>query len=238
MIDTIMLFAAGLGNRMRHLTENNPKTLIPILGKPILHYALGLCTSYPFKKIVINTHYLHEQIAESIEDFKDSCLNCPEIVIVYEEELLETGGGVKNAINELGNKPIFALNTDIILNSKSNIFEYMIKKWKPKEMDFLLLMEKYNKAIGYSGRGDFDLDKKGKLIRPDKEENYQYVYTGLQILNPEKVARHPLKIFSLREYYLNSERVVGIKGRGIKWYHVTSPEDIVEVEMEMISNKS
>ena len=62
-----MLFAAGLGNRMRHLTENNPKTLIPILGKPILHYALGLCTSYPFKKIVINTHYLHEQIAESIE---------------------------------------------------------------------------------------------------------------------------------------------------------------------------
>jgi len=238
IIDTIMLFAAGLGNRMRHLTENSPKTLIPILDKPILHYALELCASYPFKKIVINTHYMHEKINESIEEFKLTRPNFPEIVIIYEEELLETGGGVKNAINELGDKPIFTLNTDIVLKSKENIFEYMLSKWSPERMDFLLLMQQYEKSVGYSGRGDFDLDSNGGLIRPDKEENYQYVYTGLQILKPERIARHPLKIFSLREYYLNSERVIGIESKGIKWYHVTNPEDIVNVEMAMLSDKS
>ncbi|MDC0865044.1 nucleotidyltransferase family protein [Rickettsiaceae bacterium] len=238
IIDTIMLFAAGLGNRMRHLTENSPKTLIPILDKPILHYALELCASYPFKKIVINTHYMHEKINESIEEFKLIHPDFPEIVIIYEEELLETGGGVKNAINELGDKPIFTLNTDIVLKSKENIFEYMLSKWSPERMDFLLLMQQYEKSVGYSGRGDFDLDSNGGLIRPDKEENYQYVYTGLQILKPERIARHPLKIFSLREYYLNSERVIGIESKGIKWYHVTNPEDIVNVEMAMLSDKS
>ena len=94
MIDTIMLFAAGLGNRMRHLTENSPKTLLPILGKPILHHALELCKSYPFKKIVINTHYLSKQVKESIEEFKKANPDMPEIVVVYEEELLETGGAI------------------------------------------------------------------------------------------------------------------------------------------------
>lgn len=72
MIDTIMLFAAGLGNRMRHLTENNPKTLIPIpiLGKPILYHALDLCTTYPLKKIVINTHYLHKKFKNRLKNIK------------------------------------------------------------------------------------------------------------------------------------------------------------------------
>ena len=81
MIDTIMLFAAGFGNRMRHLTENSPKTLIPILGQPMLHHALSLCRSYPFKRIVINTHYLHDQISKSIENFQELNPSFPEIII-------------------------------------------------------------------------------------------------------------------------------------------------------------
>lgn len=236
MIDTIMLFAAGLGNRMRHLTENSPKTLIPILGKPILHYALELCKSYPFKKIVINTHYLHNKIEESTKAFKKNNPDFPEIVIIYEEELLETGGAIKNAFNILGDKPIFTLNTDIVLQSEYNIFEYMIAKWNPEQMDFLLLMQDYNKAVGYSGHGDFDLDASGALRRPDKEGNYEYMYAGLQILKPAKVARHPLKIFSLREYYLNSDKVLGMKARDVRWYHATSPEDLVDIEMDMLAH--
>lgn len=237
MIDTIMLFAAGFGNRMRHLTENNPKSLIPILDKPILHHVLELCKSYPFKKVVINTHYLHKKIEKSIEDFKENNLDFPEIVIVYEEELLETGGAIKNALNVLGGKPIFTLNTDTVLQSEHNIFEDLIKKWDSEKMDFLLLMQPYNNAIGYSGHGDFDLDKKGRLIRPDKEENYEYMYTGLQILKPRKVAKHPLRIFSLREYYLNSDKVIGIPAKNVRWYHATRPEDLIDIEMDLLAHE-
>ena len=148
MIDTIMLFAAGLGNRMRHLTENSPKTLLPILGKPILHHALELCRSYPFKKIVINTHYLSKQVEKSIEDFKEENPDMPQIVIVYEEELLETGGAVKNAHNILGDEPIFTLNTDIVLRAEYNIFEFMLKNRDKYKMDFLLLMQPYEDSVG------------------------------------------------------------------------------------------
>ena len=71
-IDTIMLFAAGFGSRMKHLTENSPKSLIPVLGKPILHYALDLCKTFPFKKIVINTHYLPEKINSSLDHYRNN----------------------------------------------------------------------------------------------------------------------------------------------------------------------
>ncbi len=236
MIDTIMLFAAGFGNRMRHLTQNSPKTLIPVLGKPILHHALESCKSYPFKRVVINTHYLHDQIKNSILSFQKNNPDFPEIIILYEEELLETGGAVKNAYKYLGQNPIFTLNTDIILKSKHNIFETMVAKWNASEMDFLLLMQPYRKAVGYSGHGDFDLDEQGNLLRPDKSENYDYMYAGLQMLKPQKIAKHPLKIFSLREYYLNSDMVKGVPAKGARWYHATSPEDLVDIEMDMLAH--
>ena len=238
MIDTIMLFAAGLGNRMRHLTENSPKTLLPILGKPILHHALELCKTYPFKKIVINTHYLNKQVEQSIKDFQKANPNFPEIVIIYEEELLETGGAIKNAHDILGSEPVFTLNTDIVLQAEYNIFDFMLKTWNKDKMDFLLLMQPYKDSVGYTGHGDFDLDKDGKLIRPDKQENYEYMYAGLQILKPEKVAKHPLRIFSLREYYLNSDKVVGLAAHDTRWYHATKPEDIINIEMDMLAHEN
>lgn len=238
MIDTIMLFAAGLGNRMRHLTENSPKTLIPILGKPILHHALELCKSYPFKKIVINTHYLNEQVEQSIKDFQEANPNFPEIVIIYEEELLETGGAIKNAYKILGKEPVFTLNTDIVLQAEYNIFDFMLETWDKDKMDFLLLMQPYKNSVGYTGYGDFDLDTARKLVRPDKQENYEYMYAGLQILKPEKVAKHPLRIFSLREYYLNSDKVIGLAAHDARWYHATKPEDIINIEMDMLAHEN
>ena len=237
MIDTIMLFAAGLGNRMRHLTENNPKTLIPILGKPMLHYALELCKFYPFRQVVINTHYLHDQICESIECFKKLNPDFPEIIIIYEEELLETGGAIKNAKDQLGDNPIFTLNTDIVLKADYNIFTDMIERWDPNIMDFLLLMQKYDSAVGYTGHGDFDLFADGRLSRADKKDNYDYMYAGLQILKPLKIAKHPLKVFSLREYYLNSDMVRGTAAKdSTRWYHATTPDDLINIEMDMLSN--
>jgi MurNAc alpha-1-phosphate uridylyltransferase len=193
--------------------------------------------AYPFKRVVINTHYLHDQISNSIENFQKLNPSFPEIIIIYEQELLETGGAIKNAQEQLGKNPIFALNTDIVLKSDYNIFTDMTKQWNPEEMDFLLLMQKYNRAVGYSGHGDFDLLADGKLLRQDKEGNYDYMYAGLQILKPQKIAKHPLRVFSLREYYLNSDKVRGIAAKdSTRWYHATTPEDLVDIEMDMLAH--
>ncbi len=237
-IDTIMLFAAGLGSRMKHLTENSPKSLIPVLGKPILHHVLDLCKTYPFKKIIINTHYLHEQIESSLNKYRYNNPNFPEITIIYEEELLETGGAIKNAKEFIGNNPIFTLNTDTILQVNYNIFTDMIKMWDTQTMDFLLLMQPYDKAVGYSGRGDFEIDKDGKLSRPNISGNYSFMYAGLSIVKPSKIAENPLKIFSLKEYYLNSYRVFGIKAKDAKWYHASRPEDLIDIETDMLAYKN
>lgn len=237
MIDTIMLFAAGLGNRMRHLTKNSPKSLIPILGKPILHYSLELCCKHNFKKIIINTHYIHTKINDAIKEFQEANPNCPEITTIYEEELLETGGAVKNAQKLIGNKPLFTLNTDVILKSNANLFRALEEKWNPEKMEFLLLMQPTNEAVGYTAHGDFELLEDGRISRPDIQEDYQYVYSGLQILNPERVFNNPLKIFSLREYYLNGDKIHGTVIDGTKWYHASSPEDVVDIEVSMLAHE-
>ena len=236
MIDTVMLFSAGLGNRMRHLTENSPKSLIPILGKPILHYALELCLKHPFKKIVINKHYLHERIEESVQEFiaNNRDKDLPEIVTIYEEELLETGGAIKNAIDIIGNSPLFTLNTDVIIKSTDDIFKKLENSWDSERMEFLLLLRPTHKIDNYDGYGDFDLLEDGRVSRRDTLEKYPYVYTGLQILNPRRIAKNPLKIFSLREYYFNSNKVFGVSIDGIKWYHASCPEDIVDIELTML----
>lgn len=234
MIDTIMILAAGHGSRMRHLVENQPKCLIQILEKPILHYVLEFTCNHPFQKIIINTHYLHDQITDAVNRFKKEYKPKAEIIIIHEPELLETGGAIKNAINLLGAAPIFTLNSDVIIKSETNLFQKMQDNWNQEKMDFLLLLQPFEESIGYRGHGDFEIAADGKLYRPDTEENYSYMYTGLSILKPELINKNPLKIFSLKEYYLNSNKVFGISVPGTKWYHATRPEDIVDIEFALM----
>ena len=83
--------------------------------------------------------------------------------------------------------------------------------------------------------GDFEMDRYGRLSRPDIEGNYSFMYTGLSILKPATIAKNPLKIFSLKEYYLNSQNIFGIKAKDALWYHASRPEDLVEIEIDMLA---
>lgn len=228
-----MLFAAGLGTRMGYLTKDTPKSLLKIHGKPILHYALDLCASYPFKKIVINTHYFPEAIEAFLKEYKDHNPACPQIITIHEEVLLETGGAIKNAIKIFGNKPIFTLNTDVILQVNYNVFEDMMDKWDPKKMDFLILLQPTDKAIGYTGLGDFQIDAEGNLSRPEIKGSYDFMYAGLVLLKPDLIAQNPLIKFSLKDYYLKLDRVHGVQAKNARWYHATSPDDLAEIEREL-----
>lgn len=235
-----MIFAAGKGTRMGSLTRELPKSLIPIAGSPILHHSLKHAITYPFKKIIINSHYLYLQIHESIEAFKakHQHIELPEIIEINEPELLETGGAVKNALGVLGDKPIFTLNSDIIIKSNSNVFEYMNQQWNPELMDFLLLLQPFEKAVGYRGDGDFELLSNGQVSRVITASHYNYMYAGLSIVKPTVIAENLARVFSLKDYYLACERVYGtcIPGEGFMWYHATTPEDVKAIEQAIKNN--
>lgn len=229
-IDTIMVFAAGLGSRMRHLTETEPKSLIKIGGKPILEYTFNLVEKYPFSRVVVNTHYHAEHIMSFINGYKWKNIT-PRVYIVHEEKLLAQAGGVHNAKPFFNGKSIFTLNSDVIMDIKENPFERMIKQWQPDKMDFLLLMQPFDKAVGYRGQGDFEIATDGKLYRPESQP-YQYMYAGLTILKPEIIRPDPI---SLAEYYLREPKVYGTVIEGMEWYHATSPEDISVIETALLN---
>lgn len=234
VVDTIMLFAAGRGTRMQHITGGGtPKPLVNILGKPMLHYALDLCKVYPFKKIVVNTHYLPDKVEASLEEYRRNNPQFPQILTIYEQELRETGGAVKNAQDILGDNPVFTLNTDVILQTDYNVFEDMLENWDPAKMNFLLLVQPYGSAAGYGSRGDFEMDQTGRLTRPDSMDGYPFMYAGLTLLKPDQVRQDPRQIFSLRDYYFNDKKVFGILAKEAGWYHATSPEDLAIIENEL-----
>lgn len=224
-IDTLLIFAAGFGKRMKHVTENLPKPLIEIQNKPMLYHILESATKHGFKKIFINTHYLHNQINLAIEQFQRDNSHCPDIQILHEEVLLDTGGTVKNGIQYFGDQPIITHNADIILKGDEDYFAKLKSSWNPSVMDFLLLIHDTKKAIGYVGKGDFEIDHNSILIKPKDRDFYKYMYTGVAILKPSLIVQNPKEIFSLQEYYDNPEKIYGVTHKGT-WCHVSCPEDI------------
>ncbi len=227
-----MIFAAGLGKRMGELTKIKPKPLMDIGGKPLLRRILESAVTYNFKKIVINTHIFSDQIEETVRIFEKENVGpyMPKIITVHEEILLETGGGIKNAINILGEEPIFVMNGDSLTKSGYNIFEYLENKWESGKMDFLLSLIDKSRAVGYKGKGDFELSSNGTINRPLGLSEYRYVYSGLCILNPKAIYDCPKEIFSLKELFFSSQKIYGLVPPGLIYGHLTGPEDLLSVE--------
>ena len=237
-METIIIFAAGRGTRMEEATRAVPKSLLEIHNKPLLQYALESTEQYKFDRIIINTHYLHKQIEEFIRAFVAKYPNFPEIILEYEKEPLETGGTVKKLakLYDLGEK-VFTLNSDVIMRSDSNLFEDLNSKWDASKMDLLLLLQDTDEAFGYVGSGDFYLNADGTIHR-NREAPYPCMFTGMQMLNPQKIAQIPEDIFSLRECYpqigkfsqILEVRAIQMDGQ---WYHATRPQDLLEIEKHL-----
>ncbi len=230
-IDTIMIFAAGRGSRMSSLTDNKPKTLLEISNKPILYHILELINTYQFKRIIINTHYLSKQIEQAVAKFKSSRFVSAEIILINQDEMLENGGAVKNAADYFNDKPIFTINGDVIIKAKQNVFDIMQASWQPEYMDFLLLLQDTEKAVGYKGRGDFEIDESRRLSRPVQNHDYKFMYTGLNILKPDLIKLNQQKKFSLLDYYINPDsRLYGELLSESRWYHANRPQDLIAIE--------
>jgi MurNAc alpha-1-phosphate uridylyltransferase len=228
-----MLFAAGLGTRMRPLTEHTPKALIELADKTILDYAIDALDAAGVERIVVNTHHLADKIASHLDARRARGAQKAELVRVHEPVLLETGGAIVNALAWLGDEAFFTANMDMVwLDAREaplSAIERMRRAFDPDVMDALLLLQPRSRTVSYGGPGDFGLNAAGELTRGSERP---FVYASLQLIHPRLFQARALAPFSLRELWFAGQRSDGSLARihGIvhtgDWLHVGSPGEL------------
>jgi MurNAc alpha-1-phosphate uridylyltransferase len=222
-IKSAMVFAAGRGERMQPITTSCPKPLVSIKGRSMLDRAVKHLLAVGIEKVVINTHHLAEQLQDYIAHLQAVY---PEIMWIesYEEDLLETGGGVVHALKHLGEEPFYTVNSDVMWVDGDVPALLRLEAQYHPDKDGLLLLYPVKDAVGYRGDGDFDLDGAGVLLRP-AQGVLPYVYAGVSIVHPRMLQGRTAEPFSLGEFYrqVNHEGVVkhigGLVHDGV-WCHV------------------
>ena len=223
-----MILAAGLGERMRPLTENLPKPLIEVRGRSLIETILDRLEMAGVPEVVINLYYLGELIEARLAGRAG-----PRITFSREATRLETGGGVRKALPLLGAEPFFAINGDVCwLDGCTAALRRLAEAWNEAEMDALLLLHPTVHAVGYDGPGDFVLGPEGRLRRRREQEVAPFVFSGIQMLHPRLFETTPEGPFSLNLVYdkaAEAERLWGLRHDG-DWFHIGTPENLRDVE--------
>jgi MurNAc alpha-1-phosphate uridylyltransferase len=206
------------------MTLIKPKPLHLIGERTMLDHALDKLVEVGIERVVVNTHYLAEQIETHLQSRHDI-----EIIISREDELLETGGAIAKTLSYYDNKPFFALNADLPwIDGSQPSLQRMQTFWDPERMDVLLLLMQTKKAKGFDPtKGDYVLEKEGRIWRKNSAPPRPYVYVSAQILKPELFLHPPAKVFSNSQLWDSAEiknRLYGIEHDG-SCYHVGTPED-------------
>lgn len=221
-----MVLAAGLGTRMRPLTLTRPKPLIAVAGRTMLDRALDRLRTAGVGRIVVNAHWLAPLLADHVAGQSD-------ITLSPEAEVLETGGGVVNALPLLGEDPFYVVNSDIIWTDGAvPALERLARTWDDSRMDAVLLLVPTDRAMGYDGVGDFFLDPSGIPTRRGDRTGAPLLFSGVQILAPRLFAGLAPTRFSLNLVYdraLAAGRLAAIIHDG-GWYHVGTPDALEPTE--------
>ena len=221
LIKRAMVLSAGFGKRLRPITETTPKPLVRLRGRSLLDRVLDRLEAAGVDEVVVNLHHLGDKIEAHLADRIE-----PRIVFSHEEdEILETGGGVKKALPLLGDAPFFVCNADVCwLDGRAPAL---------LRLDALLLMEAMADAVGYDGRnGDYFMTPEGQLRRRGERQMAPFLFAGVQLLHPRLFRRAPEGPFSLNALYDRAEkggRLWGLRHDG-EWFHVGTPDNLREVE--------
>ncbi|MBP6555645.1 MAG: nucleotidyltransferase family protein [Novosphingobium sp.] len=224
--DTAMVMAAGKGTRMMPLTADRPKPLVKVAGTTLLDHVLDQLRSAGVGKIVVNVHYLPDQIeahlAAHAADFA--------VTISDERELLrDTGGGLIQALPKIGADPFYCVNADNWwVDEGGNALIDMAEAWDAERMDVLMLVVPFERAGNTQGLGDFDMDPDGRLSRGGPRRQRPYVWTGIQMMSKAVVCDPPQDVFSTNIFWdraIAKGRCYGLVHDG-QWYDVGYPAAI------------
>jgi MurNAc alpha-1-phosphate uridylyltransferase len=233
--DHAMVLAAGLGTRMRPVTDGMPKPLVPVAGKPLLDHVLDKLADAGVGDAVVNVHYFAEQIEQHLASRR-----APRITISDERrELLNTGGGVRAALRFLGTAPFFLLNSDTLwIDGVEGNLGRLAHAFDPARMDALLLLAPTATSVGYVGRGDFAMDPAGLLRRRREREVVPFVYAGAAVLAPRMFVDAPDGPFSLNLLFdraIAAGRLCGLRLDGV-WMHVGTPDAVAAAEAAILKS--
>jgi MurNAc alpha-1-phosphate uridylyltransferase len=231
-ITTAMLLAAGLGTRMKPLTDTKPKPLIEVGGRTLVDRVLDKLVTQGVTRAVVNVHHFADQMTAHLSKRKDI-----EIVISDERALLlETGGGVIKALPLLGDDPFFVVNTDVTWATVGDTtFRRMADAYNPETMDALLLLADMGATLGFRGAGDFYLGHDGQLVRRGERPTAPYVFAGTHITRANLLRGYKPEPFSANIYWNAMGRAGRLYGTVMApfWMHVGDPAGRDEAEARL-----
>lgn len=229
-----MVLAAGIGARLRPVTETIPKPLVEINGRTLLDHAIDRLALVGVERVVVNVHYKARMVAVQL-----SRRDTPRIEVSEEPELLDTGGGVKRALPLLDDA-FFVVNSDVFwLNSKDDALLRLTSEFDPDHMDAVLLLQRTVTAVGYEGSGDYFLDASGKPRRRGEHEVAPYLFAGIQLLHRRLFDGIPDRIFSLVRLFDRAEQAgrLGAIVHDGEWYHIGTPEGLAATRERLSSHR-
>lgn len=230
-----MVLAAGLGTRLRPVTDTLPKPLVELNGQTLLDHAVDRLGAVGVQHVVVNIHYMAAKMAAQLARRKAP----PQIEIFEEPELLETGGGVANALRSLG-EMFFVVNADVFwLDGKDPALFRLAQAFDPERMDAVLLLQRTESAVGYDGSGDYLLDPAGKPRRRHEREIAPFLFAGIQLLHRRLFDNWPQRTFSLVRLFDRAEeagRLRAIAHDG-EWYHIGTPAGLAATRERLASHR-
>ena len=228
---TTMILAAGFGTRMQRLTNNTPKPLLKLNNKSLLSNSIDFFEKLGCDKFVINTHYLHEQFKKYIKLYHSN----KNIKLIYEPEILGTGGGIKNAINYFENKNFVVANSDILWKD-DNVKDIKSFLSGINNVKFckLLISNKQNSIGLNKDFGDFIIEN--NYLRRWKKNDQIFFYSGLQIVNPvifNNIYQNKFSINQIWENLINKKKISGFLMES-KFFHIGDINTFLKIKNDLL----
>ncbi len=217
------ILAAGYGKRLRPYTQDIPKPMVKVGGLPMIDHALNKLRDIGVTSCTVNTHYkaevLHDHLAKR---------ESPNIKISHEDDLLDTGGGIKKAIHNFSND-FFVLSGDSVWEDAGgqNALKALGKAWNPDKMDILMLLQPVKSMVLTKGVGDYALDDEGRATR-SLDQSGDYMFTSIRINAPhifDGAPEGPFSYLKLMDDAQSKGRLYGLVNTGM-WHHISTPEDL------------
>ncbi len=233
---TAMVLAAGLGKRMRPLTDVVPKPMVRLGGSPLIDHVLDRLAAAGIERAIVNVHYLPDILERHLASRAK-----PQIIISNERDtLLDTGGGLVRALPLLGPEPFLVHNSDSVwLEGPHANLDTLIETWDPERMDSLLMLAATANSLGYEGSGDFTMAADGRLSRRAPGSIAPFVFAGVSIAHPRLFEGAREEFFSLNVLWnraISRGRLYGMRLDGY-WMHVGTPEALAEAEGALIHGR-
>ncbi|MEM9469588.1 MAG: nucleotidyltransferase family protein [Pseudomonadota bacterium] len=221
------ILTAGKGTRLRPYTNTMPKPMVPVRGKPILFHTLDKLEKSGISNIVMNTHYFGDMIKEQTSAYSSLSLGYS-----HEEELLDTGGGAKQALCQMKEEPFYMINGDAFWEDSNDqsAFERLAAAWDENTMDILILLQPVNNMHLTQGIGDYNLIENGRATR-SKDKSGDYMFAGIRITKPSIIKNVQRDHFSFLELMDKAEEQGRLYGlvHDNEWHHISTPEDLEAV---------